>query len=356
MFLSTRSLTLSIAALLCAGALGAQGTNTLPGIAPAPQQSNAVPAFALGPQTINSGAGETVTLNFGLTPLVHGPYTLTVKNIDAQNAGFVLNGTQILNPVDLSAPEISTPVTLGSSNTLEVTLSGGRSNSQLIVSISGWEYAYASAYPTGSISAVPEDVDWREKGAVTPVKNQGTSCPASWAFSTTGVVEGYGQIAEGTLHSLSEQQIIDCSGVRSCSQGNTAMALNYVIGAGLTSEADYPYTGRIGACKYFTPLTRISGFTRTAIGNEGALAAAVNEGPVSVVINGNWFSSYTSGVANPDCESQIPVFASVLVVGYTSQYWIVKNSLGMSWGESGYFNIVRGQNACGIADYAIQVH
>jgi hypothetical protein len=74
MLISTRSLALTVAALLCAVALGAQGTNTAPGSTLAPQQSNAVPAFALGPQTISSGSDGSVTLEFGLTPLVHGPY------------------------------------------------------------------------------------------------------------------------------------------------------------------------------------------------------------------------------------------------------------------------------------------
>ena len=162
MLMSTRSLAFSLATLLCAGVVGAQQTHTESSIALDSQQTNALPAFAFGPQTINSNSGETVTLDFGLTPLVHGPYTLTIQNINSQGAIFMLNGTQILNPVDLMYPKISTPVMLGTANTLEVTFIGGRRDSQLIVSISGWEYAYASAYPSGSVNtAEPEDVDWR---------------------------------------------------------------------------------------------------------------------------------------------------------------------------------------------------
>jgi hypothetical protein len=354
MFLSTRSLALSMGAFLCAGVLGAQ-------------EMNSVPAVALGPKIISRSSGETVTVDFGLKPLVHGPYVLAVLNLDSPGATIRLNGTEIFRPEDFSILEISKRVTLSSANTLEVTFDDDRRDSSVIVSITGWEYMYASAYPSVTNTVVPGaypngSVDWRTKGVVTPVKNQGSSCPASWAFSTTGAVEGYGAIAGRGLRSLSEQQILDCSGVRSCFLGNTDKALNYVLGAGLTSEAEYPYIATLGACKSSTAVSKITGFERVPIGNENALGAAVDIEPISVVINGNWFSSYTSGVATPDCESHIPVFASALIVGYGTdsnsglEYWMVKNSLGVSWGESGYFRIVRGQNKCGIADYALRVY
>src|SRR5215472_12072678 len=51
------------------------------------------------------------------------------------------------------------------------------------------------------------DVDWRSKGTVTPVKNEG-SCDASWTFAVTGLVEGYHQIRTGQLLSLSEQELL----------------------------------------------------------------------------------------------------------------------------------------------------
>ena len=83
-------------------------------------------------------------------------------------------------------------------------------------------------------------VDWHVKGAVTPVKNQG-ACGSCWSFGATGTMEGAWQLSGHQLVSLSEQQLVDCSG-QGCGGGNPGHAIAYVVGNhGIDSERDYPY-------------------------------------------------------------------------------------------------------------------
>ncbi|KAK5575155.1 hypothetical protein RB653_010411 [Dictyostelium firmibasis] len=219
----------------------------------------------------------------------------------------------------------------------------------------------------------PSSFDWREKGAVTPIKNQG-QCGGCWSFSTTGSTEGAQYQANGNknLVSLSEQNLIDCSTANSgCDGGLMTDAFQYIISnGGIDTEESYPYEAKDGKCRYNAKnsAAKLKSFKNVKSGSESSLATAVTVNPVSVAIDASHqsFQLYTSGIYyEPDCSSE-NLDHGVLAVGYgsgsdssesvqtsDSDYWIVKNSWGTSWGEDGYILMSRNrENNCGIATMA----
>lgn len=132
---------------------------------------------------------------------------------------------------------------------------------------------------------VPNDaVDWVAKGAVTPIKNQG-SCGSCWAFSATGAVEGLLFVRDGQKVSISEQELVDCAGGKyeneGCNGGLMDNAFHYIVDNGITTEDAYPYTGRGDTCKpNVQPRYHISGYTDVEVDKEAALVAALNQQPV----------------------------------------------------------------------------
>ena len=199
---------------------------------------------------------------------------------------------------------------------------------------------------------LPDSVDWRDS-AVTPVKNQG-QCGSCWSFSTTGSIEGINAIKTGSLVSLSEQQLVDCSssfGNEGCNGGMFDAAFKYTEGAKLETEDEYPYTAQDGQCNYDASEGEVGAVSYEDVtsNSPSELAAAVAQQPVSVAIEADQsvFQSYTGGIINSaDCGTQLD--HAVLVVGFgndgTTDYWILKNSWGSDWGESGYFRIIRDMN------------
>ena len=208
-------------------------------------------------------------------------------------------------------------------------------------------------------------VDWRSKGMVSPVKNEG-ACHASWAFGITALVESYHAMTTGTLLSLSEQQLIDCDAVGDACSGDSdpIESLKGMIGQnGLQTEALYPYTGVQGTCQFDAGhvAATIPGVGLLSSGDEESLKAYVDTvGPVLAFIDACHpsFLNYKSGVYyEPMCNNARPTRA-VVIVGYGgepgSEYWIVRASLGTEWGNNGYIYMSRNRdNNCGIASFAL---
>jgi cathepsin L len=209
-------------------------------------------------------------------------------------------------------------------------------------------------------------VNWVNKGAVTGIKNQG-QCGSCWSFSATGSMEGAKFLKTGTLTSLSEQNLVDCStaqGNEGCNGGLMDQAFQYVISNnGIDTEDSYPYTATgPNDCQYSSSNIgdTISNFQDVSSGSESALMTAANQQPVSVAIDAsnNSFQLYTSGVYYEPACSSTSLDHGVLVVGYGTDdsgtdYWLVKNSWGTDWGMSGYIQMSRNKNNnCGIATSA----
>jgi C1A family cysteine protease len=209
----------------------------------------------------------------------------------------------------------------------------------------------------------PTSIDWRDKNAVTHVKDQG-ECGSCWSFSTTGAVEGLYAIEYGTLKSFSEQQLVDCSysyGNFGCNGGIMQNAFTYIYDNGIALEESYPYTAKSNrlSCEKFISVANISG-CENVIANEYQLTYAVSKQPVSVSIEADSrsFQLYKSGIYS-DSECGTKLDHGVLAVGYgredSHDYWIIKNSWSSNWGEEGYIRISRNsvesstEGMCGIA-------
>lgn len=245
---------------------------------------------------------------------------------------------------------------------------------------------HESKFSRGDEIEVPDEVDWRLKGAVTAVKQQG-DCGACWAFSVvrqkhnycspkvmrinfqTGTLEGQYFRKTGRLVSLSEQNLIDCSDYQysnfGCEGGFMNTTYLYIKdNGGIDLEDYYPYEGIEDDCRYSKAKQsihlRVKGYVSLPKGDEEALRRAVaTVGPISVAIDGTDESLlyYDSGLYdNPSCSSEKLTHA-LLLVGYGTEngkdYWLLKNSWGDKWGEGGYLKMVRNkENQCGVATWA----
>jgi cathepsin L len=207
-------------------------------------------------------------------------------------------------------------------------------------------------------------VDWTTKGAVTAVKDQG-QCGSCWSFSTTGGLEGAWEIATGSLVSMSEQQFVDCDkSSMGCNGGNMNSAFAWAEKQNVATEQSYPYKAVDGSCKTSGLSTAIPQGGVTGYKSVGSLfskatvaklQSAIDLNPVSIAIEADQssFQHYTGGVLSSGCGTNLD--HGVLAVGYDTGagYWLVKNSWGASWGDSGYIKLSQTGNVCGILNQPV---
>mmetsp|Transcript_99054 Transcript_99054/g.227518 ORF Transcript_99054/g.227518 Transcript_99054/m.227518 type:complete len:359 (+) Transcript_99054:46-1122(+) len=210
-----------------------------------------------------------------------------------------------------------------------------------------------STLRTESPESLPDSVDWRTKNVLTPVKNQG-QCGSCWAFASTESVESAYAIATGKLIELAPQTYVSCApnpthcgGTGGCEGSIQELAFNYTRDHGIAAAADYPYTATDTLCKDYKPAVKVGGYVEVAPNDPDALATALaNVGPVAVSVAAEQWSLYGGGIFTGCTGSTgTDVDHVVQAVGYSKDYWVIRNSWGPSWGEGGFIRLSRAKDA-----------
>jgi len=221
----------------------------------------------------------------------------------------------------------------------------------------------AFTLPEFKVSGLPVSVDWRTRGIISPVKDQGR-CGSCWTFGTTANIESFWAMKTGQLIELSEQQILDCTpnpqqcgGTGGCGGGTAQLAMSKIVEMrGITSEWYYPYTSYFGqaeTCHYdnttTTPMATIAGYVRLPKNDQDSVLNAVASiGPQIVNVDASSWKFYETGVFDGCNQTNPDINHVVQLVGYGIDYWLIRNSWSPRWGELGYIKLKKDATApCG---------
>ena len=285
----------------------------------------------------------------------------TIQELETRFSIFRKNFIGILSHND----DLSQNFTMGVNQFTDLT--ADEFKAQYVGGLKGEVGSYGCKSFSSGASGAPVSIDWRTKGAVTSVKDQG-QCGSCWTFSATGAVEGAWAISKGQLVDFSEQELVDCAtgasfGSHGCNGGEMEGAFKFVIENGQCTDSSYPYTSGVsktgGNCKKCSAVAHMSSCSDVKPNDQISLKAAVAQQPVAIAISADTklFQSYSSGViTSSSCYTSLD--HGVLIVGYGSEngqdYWNVKNSWATTWGDNGYVKIARSSSTndpgiCGIA-------
>ena len=211
------------------------------------------------------------------------------------------------------------------------------------------------------VQALPASVDWRTAGVVSPVQDQGQA-GTCYSFSTTAAVETALAIKTGKLTKMSEQEIVDCATIKNggpdmgTSGGQIAPTFTWIgKTGGLCTEQAYPYvsgtTGKTGTCQ--NTCSKVAGSAVSSVVNvkpksDADLMTALTKTIVSIAIEADQssFQLYKSGVFTGKCGTNLD--HAVALVGYGTMngldYYLLRNSWSMQWGNQGYMYISRGND------------
>jgi len=211
--------------------------------------------------------------------------------------------------------------------------------------------------PTPVCSPTAPNFDWRKAFGVTAIRDQG-ACGSCWAFATVGAFEGSWRIFNGQAIESAEQDILDCN-PWGYSCGGGWWAFPYLMNPGVATEASYPYTHVKGACRSVArPYHAIAwGY----VGNDhniptvGALKQYLCAyGPLAVAVRVTpGFQAYTSGVFNEHAAGSVNHGVTLIGWDDAKQAWLIKNSWGTGWGETGGFGTERGYMWIGYSSNSI---